>query len=132
MIEEGVRIIGDVTYGENFSACGPAEIMAKGSRIVIGNNCDFAAFVTVTTADSHGRCLGLEDDIERLEVTIGDNVFIGTGAVILGGCDIGHHSVIGAGVVLKNVIVPPYSLVRVADPVVLPGYYKQEAERRLV
>ena len=38
-------------------------------------------------------------------------MFIGTMSAILGGTFIGHHSVIGAGVILKNITIPPYSLV---------------------
>ena len=42
-------------------------------------------------------------------VTIEDDVFIGTGVIILDGVTIGTHSVIGAGsVVTKNIL--PYSV----------------------
>jgi carbonic anhydrase/acetyltransferase-like protein (isoleucine patch superfamily) len=65
---------------------------------------------------------------------IEENVFIGTGAVILGGCQIGHHSVIGAGVVLKGMVIPPYSRVQSPRPIIEGGYYANETprpERRL-
>ncbi len=124
MIEPGVRQIGNVVLGQDVSICAPAELMAKGSRIVIGDGCDIAAFVTITTASSHKRCLGLSDKIERREIVIGDHVFIGTGAVILGGSVIGDHSVIGAGVVLRGVRVPPWSRVTVPAPIMEPGFYR--------
>lgn len=112
MIEEGVRLIGNVELGRDVSIAAPSELMAKDSRIVIGDGCDIAAFVTITTADSHKRCLGLSEDIERQPITIGDRVFIGQGAIILGGCMIGHHSIIGAGVVLpKDSVIAPWSRV---------------------
>ena len=39
-------------------------------------------------------------------------MFIGTNAVILMGCHVGHHSVIAAGcVLLEDTRIPPYSLV---------------------
>ena len=123
MIEDGVRIIGNVTYGRNFSACAPSEFMAKESSITIGDDCDFAAFVTISTADSHLRCLGLSDLIERKPIVIGSRVFIGTGAVILGGCKIGDGCVIGANVVLKNATIPPNSRVRATPPIVESGFY---------
>ncbi len=124
MIEPGVRLIGDVQVGQDVDICAPAELMAKGSRIVIGDGCDIAAFCTITTASSHKRCLGLSDKIERREIVIGDHCFVGTGAVILGGSVIGHHSVIGAGVVLRGLRVPPWSRVTVPPPIVEPGFYR--------
>jgi len=123
VIEPGVRIIGDVKLGEGVSIAYPAEIMAKGSRITIGDGCDIASFVVISTADSHGRCIGLHDAIERLSIKIGARVFIGTGAVILGGCDLGEGSVIGAGVVLKNVTIPPNSRVTAPKPIIQERYY---------
>lgn len=134
MIEPGVRLIGDVILGNDVSISAPAEIMAKHSSIVIGDGCDIAAFVTISTADSSRRCTGRAKDIERRAIVIGDYVFIGTGAVILGGCEIGHHSVIGAGVVLKGAAIPPYSRVRSPQPIIEGGYYatqEQKAARRL-
>ncbi len=124
MIEPGVRQVGEVVLGKNVSIAAPSELMAKDSRIVIGDGCDIAAFVTITTASSHKRCLGLADKIERREIVIGDHCFVGTGAVILGGCEIGHHSVIGAGVVLRSVQVPPWSRVTVPAPIVQEGFYR--------
>lgn len=134
MIEDGVRIIGNVTLGPNVSISAPAEVMAKDSSVLIGHGCDIAAFVTISTADSHARCIGRSDVIERKPIVIEDHVFIGTGAVILGGCQIGHHSVIGAGVVLKGMVIPPYSRVQSPRPIIEGGYYANETprpERRL-
>lgn len=123
MIEPGVRLIGDVQLGEGVSIAGPAELMAKHSTIYVGAHSDIAAFVTITTADSHMRTLGLADDVERQGISIGERVFIGTGAVILGGTYIGHHACIGAGVVLKGQVIPPYSRVRVSEPLIEPWFY---------
>src|SRR3990167_3497106 len=82
LIEPGVRLIGDgVQLGRDVSICAPAEIMAKGSRIVIGDGCDIAGFVTITTADSHKRCLGISPVVERREVILGEHVFVGQGAI---------------------------------------------------
>lgn len=44
-------------------------------------------------------------------VTIGADVWIGTGAMILGGVSIGHGAVIGANAVVSR-DVPPYAIVR--------------------
>ena len=126
VIEAGVRIIGNVQLGANVSISAPAEIMAKESAINIGDGCDIAAFVTITTADSHKRTQGRADNVERRPIWIGSRVFIGTGAVILGGTVIGDESVIGAGVVLKGQTIPPRSRVRPAAPIIEHGYYAEE------
>lgn len=129
MIEPDVRMIGNVEIGANVSIAGPTELMAKGSRIEIGDGCDIAAFVTISTADSHARCNGYSAEVERRPITIGVRVFIGTGAVILGGTEIGHHSVIGANVVLKGEKIPPYTRVRPAGVMIEHGYYWRHQKR---
>jgi acetyltransferase-like isoleucine patch superfamily enzyme len=50
--------------------------------------------------------------VDHQPTVIEDHVFIGTNAVILMGCHVGHHSVIAAGtVLLEETRIPPYSLV---------------------
>lgn len=108
----GVEIHGNVDLGENVSICEPADINGTGSSITIGDGADIAAFVTINCADSHLRCLELSDEIDRRPIVIEDHVFIGQGSTVLGGCYIGHHTTIGAGIVLaKGTRVKPYSLV---------------------
>lgn len=121
----GGQIHGGVVIEDDVQLAPPVDINAKGSHMLISRGCDVAAFVTITNADSHKRCLGQTLSIERWPVTIEDHVFIGQGAIILGGCWVGHHSVIGAGVVLpKGTRVPPYSRVRAPAPIIEPGFYE--------
>ena len=81
------------------------------------------ANVVISTADSHARCRGVSDSVERLPICIGQRVFIGAHAVILGGTYIGSGSVIGAGVVLKKMTIPSNSRVRLAPVIIEAGYY---------
>jgi acetyltransferase-like isoleucine patch superfamily enzyme len=123
----GNPTIGKGTYIGMFS-----EINAKGGFISIGQNCDIASFCSINVADSHKKCIGLSDRIERGRITLEDNVFIGSHSFIGGNVEIGHHSVIAAGTILiaDGLIIPPYSLV-VGNPfAVKAGYYKDE--RRIV
>lgn len=110
--------IGQGTYIGGFS-----EINAKGAKVVIGKNCDIASFVAINVADSHLRCIGLSDVIQLRSIVIGDNVFIGSHCAILGGASIGHHSVIAAGCIIRNIIIPPFSLV-IGDTVKKEYYRK--------
>jgi len=119
----GTPEVGAGTYIGGFS-----EVNAKGARVVIGRDCDIASFVVINVADSHRRCIGLDDASTCRDILIGDCVFIGAQCAILGGAVIGHHSVIGAGTVVRAGEIPPFSLV-VGDRV-QAGYYREEFEKR--
>jgi acetyltransferase-like isoleucine patch superfamily enzyme len=118
-----VWINGSPEIGPGTYIGGLSEINAKGAKVVIGSNCDIASFVAINVADSHKRCIGLADTIERRDVTIGDHVFIGSHSVVLGGARIGHHSVVAAGTVVRQCDAPPFSLL-IGNPMVIKvGYY---------
>jgi len=84
--------------------------------VTIGDECLIGANVTITDTDFHpmnpaGRRYNQNpQEISAEPVEIGDNVFIGTGALILKGVKIGANSVIGAGSVVTG-DVPPDSIV---------------------
>ena len=119
-----VWILGEPEIGEGVYIGGMSEINAKGARIAIGDHCDIAGFVSINVADSHRRCIGLSEEIDRRDIILGDHVFVGTGSIIKGGATIGHHSVVAAATVVEGVEIPPYSLV-VGNPMVIkPGYYR--------
>lgn len=106
-----VWINGEPEIGEGTYIGGMSEVYAKGAKVKIGRNCDIASFVTINCADSSRHTLNHLEPIERLPISIGNNVFIGTHTAILGGVKIGSNSIIGAGVVLKKVNIPPNSVV---------------------
>lgn len=116
-VEPGARLLGVVRVGARTTIGTWTEINARGCRIDIGDDCDIASFVSIHCADSSRRTLGLAPEIERLPIWIGDRVFIGQGAIILGGCSIGDGAIVGAGVVLqKRTVVPPGAKLRAAEP----------------
>jgi acetyltransferase-like isoleucine patch superfamily enzyme len=78
-------------------------------RISIGRNCLIAANVTIIDANGHPLSMcnpaaRLTTHDEPREVIIGDNVWIGLGAVILPGTRIGDGAVIGANSVVSGPI----------------------------
>ena len=123
-----VWIVGDPKIGEGDYIGGLSEVNAKGATVKIGNHCDIASFVTINCADSHKKCIGLSDEVERQDIWIEDHVFIGSHSVVKGGARIGHHSVIAAGTIVGAIDVPPYSLVVGNPAVVKPGYYLKQVE----
>ena len=112
--------IGKGTYIGGFS-----EVNAKGAKVNIGENCDIASFVSINVSDSHKRCIGLNKKIVRENIKIGDNVFVGSHCVILGGAEIGNNSVIAAGTVVRKIKIPPYSLAIGNPAKIKKNYYKK-------
>ena len=91
-------------------------VICAAIRVRIGNECLIGANVVIADTDFHPlnpigrRYNGNPLDIGAAPVEIEDNVFIGTGTIILKGVTVGKNSVIGAGsVVTKD--VPPNSVV---------------------
>lgn len=123
-----VWIIGEPEIGENVFIGAFSLINGKGARLVIGDHCDIAAFVSINVADSHRRALGLETEISRKPITLEHNVFVGSHCVIKGGAHIGHHSVVAAGTIVDGVRIPPYSLVAGNPMTVKSGYYRAACE----
>lgn len=121
-----VWINGEPEFGENVYIGGFSEVYAKGARVVIGDNCDIATFVVINCSDSHKKTIGISDEVEKKDIIIENNVYIGTQSFIGGGVHIGHHSVVGAGTIVRAGYYPPYSLIVGNPAVVKPGYYKDK------
>jgi acetyltransferase-like isoleucine patch superfamily enzyme len=120
-----VWILGEPEISENVSIGGFSEVNANGAVIKIGYGCDIASFVAINSADSHLKCIGLSDNIQRKNITLEECVFVGSHTVIKGGAHIGHHSVIAAGTVVDEGYIPPYSLVCGNPMTVKAGYYSK-------
>ena len=92
--------------GDNFFLNVNGKLMDSG-KITIGNNVFIAPGVSIITEE---HAMDVKQRIEGLEythpVTIGDNVWICTGVIVLPGVTIGDNSVIGAGSVVSKDIPP--------------------------
>lgn len=94
-----------------------ATLSASKSKIVLGNKIMFGPNVTIMGGDHNTTQIGkyMYDVKEKLPendlaVIIEDDVWIGTGAIILKGVKIGTGSIIAAGaLIIKD--VPPYTIV---------------------
>ena len=118
-----VWINGNPEIGKNVSIGGLTEINAKDAIISIGDNCDIASFVSINAADSHKKCISIGNSIERKNITIENNVFVGSHSFIKGGACIGHHSVVASGTIVEGIQIPPYSLIFGNPMKVKAGYY---------
>jgi acetyltransferase-like isoleucine patch superfamily enzyme len=118
-----VWIVGNPEIGQNVYIGGMSEVNANGARVVIGENCDIASFVSINCADSHKKCIGLSNEVDRKDIIIEHNVFIGSHSVIKGGARIGHHSVVAAGTIVDGIKIPPHSLIYGNPMQVKENYY---------
>lgn len=98
------------------------ESVSIGRRCLIAANCQLF--------DSNGHVLALDEPSRRLNergpvraIEIGDDVWLGTGVIVLPGTRIGDGAVVAAGSVVAGT-VPPRTLVRgnPAVPVERPGH----------
>lgn len=95
-----------ITIGEDTGISGGCICAAL--SITIGRNCLIGANVTISDFDFHAikhtnrRYNNNAQDIPALPIVIEDNVFIGTGSIILKGVSIGENSVVGAGSVVTK------------------------------
>lgn len=118
-----VMIYGEPKIGKNVYIGPFSEVYSKGALVSIGDNCDIASFVSINCADSHRLCINLSQEIDKKNIIIEHNVFIGSHSFVKGGVHIGHHSVVAAGTIVDCVKIPPYSLV-IGNPMIIKeGYY---------
>ena len=91
-----------------------------GKSITIGKHCRMGTDITMLDSPGHPldpqrRMAGEAPDIENVRpITIGDNVWIGTGSVILPGVNIGDNSVISLGSVVMSDV--PANVVVAGNP----------------
>lgn len=115
----GVYSFSTISVGHNVNLGYRPIILATRSEIIIGDNVMFGPEVTIRGGnhriDIVGRTMVSIKDHEKREtddkgVIIGNDVWIGTRAIILSGVVIGDGAVIAAGAVVTKDI-PPYAIV---------------------
>lgn len=104
----------NTTVGDYFFANHNCQIL-DGGKVTFGDHVFIAPNCLFTTAehalDAEQRNAGLE---VALPITIGNNVWIGAGTIVLGGVSIGDNTVIGAGSVVTKSI--PSNVIAVGVP----------------
>ncbi len=83
--------------------------------ITIGNDCRIGEMCAIYDTNFHA--LSDKDPVKVAPVTLGKNVWLGRGVMVLPGVTIGDHSVIGAGSLVRSDI-PPKS-VAIGNPAVV-------------
>lgn len=117
-IKEGVFLynIEDLSIGNNVSIWPMSYVDAYGG-VTIGDDVSIAHGVSILSFEHYYKKRSIpikEQGLEPLPITIGDDVWIGAKATILGGKHIGNGCVIGSGTVITKDI--PDQLVMVGVP----------------
>lgn len=107
----------NIEVGDYVSIGSGAIFLASDSKIIIGNKVMFGPRVTVVGGNHNTRVVGkfMYDVLEKnpeddIDVRFEDDVWIGSGAIILKGVKVGRGSIVAAGAVV-NKDVPPYTIV---------------------
>jgi carbonic anhydrase/acetyltransferase-like protein (isoleucine patch superfamily) len=105
-VAKGAVVIGDVTLEEHASVWYCAVLRGDINRIVIGPGSNVQDGAVVHLADDYGALIGARVTIGHKAVvhacTVGDEVLVGMGAIILDGAEIGPRCIIGAGALVTG------------------------------
>ena len=109
-------VFGDVTIGAHSSVWYGAVLRGDINRIVVGHHSNIQDNAVLHLADDFGCIVGNWVTVGHSAIvhacTVGDEVLVGMGAVILDGAVIGRQSLIGAkALVTQGMKIPPGSLV---------------------
>lgn len=115
-IAPGAVVTGDVTLGENASVWFHATLRGDINSIVIGSGSNIQDGSVVHLADDFSTLVGEYVTCGHRAIlhacTVGDEVLVGMGAILLDGVEVGARSIIGANaLVTQHTKIPPGSLV---------------------
>ena len=141
--DDGRIAVGRNTYyhGEPFHPYGPD------ARIEIGAFCSIAHEVRILGGGEHAFELpstypfrtvlsrageGEWDTFAKGATRLGNDVWVGRGAMILSGSQIGHGAIVGAGAVLAGKTIPPYAIVAGNPGAIIGSRFDEPTIQRLL
>jgi carbonic anhydrase/acetyltransferase-like protein (isoleucine patch superfamily) len=115
-IADSARVIGDTQIGEQSSIWFGSVLRGDINRMVIGHHTNIQDNSVCHVADDHACVVGSYVTVGHRTIlhgcTVGDEVLIGMGAVLMNGVVVGEQSIVGAAALLtEGLQVPPGSLV---------------------
>lgn len=103
-------LTGNIVIGQRTVINECNNVRAAGGDIRIGSFCQIAQFCTLVasnhTTETSQYMRDAPMDTSKASITIGDDVWVGAGAVILPGVTIGRGAVVGAGSVVTKDVAP--------------------------
>ena len=120
-IADGAKVIGDVEISKNGSVWFNAVIRADLDSVKIGENSNVQDNAVVHTSKDFGVQIGDNVTIGHSAIvhgcTVGNNVLIGMGAIVLDGAVIEDNCIIGAGTLVTHGKVIPAGSLAYGNPV---------------
>ncbi|MCG3148848.1 MAG: Protein YrdA [Verrucomicrobiae bacterium] len=112
----GAQLIGDVTVGDHSSIWFNTVLRGDINRVVIGHHTNVQDLALCHVADHFACEVGNYVTVGHRAIlhacTVGDEVLVGMGAIVMDGVVVGAQSIIGAGaLVTKGMQIPAGSLV---------------------
>jgi acetyltransferase-like isoleucine patch superfamily enzyme len=136
-------VVGRHTYGFDEHTF---TVFTEGARIVVGAFCSIAPEVRILGGGEHVMTRPttyplnwlwdpakrtVADAIDTGPTVIGNDVWIGVGAIVLGGVTVGDGAVVGAGAVVTE-SVPPYAVVAGSPARIARYRFDSETRERLL
>jgi carbonic anhydrase/acetyltransferase-like protein (isoleucine patch superfamily) len=130
-IAETARVVGDVEIGEHSSIWFGSILRGDINRVIVGHHTNIQDNSVCHVADEHpcivGNYVTAGHGVILHGCTVGDEVLIGMGAVLMNGVLVGSQSIIGAAALLtEGLVVPPGSLVYGAPAKVVSNLGEKE------
>ena len=110
-IAPGAQVIGDVTIGSDSGIWYNAVVRGDSREITIGNRTNVQDLAVLHVDKNYQLTVGNNVTIGHSAVvhgcSVGNNVLIGMGAIIMNGAQIGNDCIIGAGALItENTVIP--------------------------
>ncbi|MCL2025289.1 MAG: gamma carbonic anhydrase family protein [Leptospirales bacterium] len=115
-IAPNAAVVGNVTLGNDVSIWFSASLRGDSNTITIGDESNIQDCCVLHVTERVPITIGKRVNIAHQTVlhgcTIGNNVLIGIGAIIMDGAVIGDNCIIGAGALItSDKVIPPNSMV---------------------
>ena len=116
LICDGACVVGDVTLGKGVSVWYNAVIRGDKGPIVIGENTNVQDGVVMHNVTRVGAGCTLGHNAIVHGCTIGDNVLVGMGSIVLNGAKIADNCIIAAGSVVTGKMDAPAGSMIMGNP----------------
>jgi len=116
LICEGAHVVGDVTLAPGVAVWYNAVLRGDEGAIVVGENTNIQDNVVIHQAVTIGAGCTIGHSAVVHGSTIGDNVLVGMGAILLDGARIGDNCIVGAGALVTGKMDAPAGSMILGSP----------------
>lgn len=119
-IAPGAQVIGDVTIGRDCGIWYNAVVRGDSQKITIGSRTNIQDLAVLHVDKDYTLSIGDNVTIGHSAIvhgcTVGNNVLIGMGAIVMNGAKVGDDCIIGAGALVTEGMVIPDGMMAYGSP----------------